>query len=292
MRALVLGASGQLGQALYDLLKSKGHEVVGTHGSRASADVRLDVTDYVRLEDLIIRLKPYVVVNCAAVTDVDNCEINRARCYAVNAEAVRHAARAARVVGSYLVHVSTDYVFDGEKGMYREDDLPNPVNYYGLTKLLGETYAMSYDYSLVLRTSGVYSGLKPNFPRLVIERLVSGQQVSAVEDSWYSPIHARQLALAIVELIEQRRTGVLHVAGERVSRYELALKIAQAAGLPREYVTPVKLSDIRWRARRPRDSSLDVGRARAYLSFNFYSVEEGVKTLVEEAKQKGLLKGI
>lgn len=289
MKAIILGASGQLGQALYAILKQRGFDVIGTYNSRASADLRLDVTDYVKLEDLIIKLRPDVVVNCAAMTDVDGCETDRARCHAVNAEAVRHVARASSVVKAYLVHVSTDYVFDGEKGMYREDDLPNPVNYYGLTKLLGEAYALSYDYSLVVRTSGVYSGLKSNFPRFVIERLTRGQQVNALEDSWYSPIHAGQLALAIAELVEQRRTGVLHVAGERVSRYELALRIARASGLPESLISPVRLSSMAWRARRPRDSSLDVGRAKLYISANFYSVDEGVRMLVDEAAGQGLL---
>lgn len=292
MRAIILGASGQLGQALYTVLRQRGFEVVGTYNSRALSDAKLDVTDYLRLEDLIIKLRPDVVVNCAAMTDVDGCEVDRARCYAVNAEAVRHIARASSVVKAYLVHVSTDYVFDGEKGMYREEDLPNPVNYYGLTKLLGEAHALSYDYSLVVRTSGVYSGYKSNFPRFVIERLASGQQVNAIEDSWYSPIHARQLALAIAELIEQRRTGVLHVAGERTSRYELALKIAEAAGLPKDLVRPARSSEFTWKARRPVDSSLDSGRASSYVSANFSSIEHGISLLVDEARSLGLIKFI
>ena len=291
MKVLVIGASGQLGSALYEVFRSKGYEVVGTYNTGSASDVRLDATDYVKLEDLIIKARPDVVFNCAAMTDVDSCEADRARCYAVNAEAVRHVARASSVAKAYLVHVSTDYVFDGEKGMYREEDPPGPVNYYGLAKLVGEAYALSYDYSLVARTSGVYSGYKSNFPRFVIERLAAGQQVSAVADSYYSPIHARQLALALAELAEQRRTGILHVAGERVSRYELALTIADAAGLPRELVRPVRLSEMSWRARRPRDSSLDVGRARSYLGFDFYSVREGVRMLVEEARALGILAG-
>lgn len=291
MKALIIGASGQLGRFLYEILKSRGYEVVGTYNSRATSDVKLDVTDYVKLEDLIIKLRPDIIINSAAMVDADGCEIDRARCYAVNAEAVKHMSKAASVIKAYFVQVSTDYVFDGEKGLYREEDPPDPVNYYGLAKLIGEAYALSYDYSLVVRTSGVYSGYKSNFPKFVIERLVAGQQVNAVADSYYSPIHAKQLAFAIVELAEQRRTGIIHVAGERMSRYELALMIVEAARLPRELVKPVKLAEMNWRARRPRDSSLDINKARSYLGFDFYNVKEGVRMLVEEAKAVGLLSG-
>ncbi|SAI84431.1 NAD(P)-dependent oxidoreductase [Saccharolobus solfataricus] len=90
------------------------------------------------------------------MTDVDKCEVEREKAYKINAEAVKHMVRASRVVEAYFIHVSTDYVFDGTKGNYKEDDLPNPINYYGLTKLLGETFALSYDDSLVIRTSGVF----------------------------------------------------------------------------------------------------------------------------------------
>jgi dTDP-4-dehydrorhamnose reductase len=291
MRVLVIGASGQLGRALYGMLKSQGNEVIGTYNTGAKSDIKLDITDYVHLEDLIIKSRPDVIINCAAMTDVDGCEVDRKRCYAINAEAVRHMARASRVVGSYLIHVSTDYVFDGEKGMYREEEEPNPVNYYGLAKLLGEAYALSYDYSIVIRTSGVYSGHKSNFPRFVIEMLSKGQQVNAIEDSWYSPIHSMQLAQAIAELIVQRRTGILNIAGSRVSRYDFALKIAEATGLPKELVRPVKLLEMKWKARRPRDSSLDVGKASSYLSSRFYDLTTGIRLLVEETRQLGLIKG-
>ncbi|NAZ31370.1 MAG: sugar nucleotide-binding protein, partial [Acidilobus sp.] len=161
MRYLIIGA-GQLGSELVRQLKANGAggpEVFYTYHTRdpLGFGMRLDVTAFDLLEDLIIRLSPDVVINAVAMTDVDACEVDRALALKINAEAVRHMVRVARVTGSYLVHVSTDYVFDGERGMYREEDEPNPINYYGLSKLLGEAYALSYDDSLVVRTSGVFS---------------------------------------------------------------------------------------------------------------------------------------
>lgn len=259
MVAVIIGSSGQLGRGLLKVVK----DAVGTYStSPVEGSLRLEVTDYLRLEDFIIKRRPEVVYNATALTDVDGCERDRNRAFAVNAEAVRHMARASRVVGSLLVHFSTDYVFDGEKGMYREEDTPNPINYYGMSKLVGEAHALSYDQGLVIRTSGVF-GYKPNFPLYVAKRVLEGKEVTAW-DSWYSPIHADTLAEVTVRLVSYGKTGLFHVAGERVSRYELARRIAGKLGgdmsLVRKVGTPSDLP-----AKRPKDSSLDSSRAFSVL---------------------------
>ncbi|MCY0860793.1 MAG: SDR family oxidoreductase [Sulfolobaceae archaeon] len=210
------------------------------------------------------------------VRDVDGCERDKERAFKVNAEAVRHIVRVSRVVEAYLVHVSTDYVFDGERGNYREYDVPNPINYYGLSKLVGEGYALSYDDSLVVRTSGVFK--HKGFPVFVYKALKEGKEVHAFK-GYYSPISAKLLANAIKELIEMRRTGIINVAGERVSRYELALKIAEMYGLDKSKVREV--DEVKgWVAKRPLDSSLDISKAKGLLSMDFYSLEENLKYMV------------
>lgn len=268
MRVLITGASGQLGVELSKLLSRK-HDVIKVYNSSEISDgYRLDLTDFPRLEDFLIRKRPDVVINSAALTDVDRCEVEKERAHKVNAETVRHMVRVGRVVDAYLIHVSTDYVFAGERGNYREEDTPNPVNYYGLSKLLGETYAMSYDDSLVVRTSGVFR--HKGFPVYVYKTLKEGKTLLAF-NGFYSPISARRLAQAIEELVDLRKTGVLHVAGERVSRYELAMKIKEEFHLPGEVR---EVNEIKgWIAKRPLDSSLDSSRARKLLSVDFQALD-------------------
>lgn len=272
MKVLIIGASGQLGIELSHLFPDavktfSSHEIPG--------GIRLDVTNSSTLEDLILKVRPNIVINSSSITDVDGCEREREKAYKVNAEAVKHVVRASRVVEAYLVHVSSDYVFDGEKGNYGENDLPNPINYYGLTKLMGETYALSYDDALVIRTSGVFR--HKGYPVFVYKTLKAGGEVLAYR-GYYSPISARKLARAIGELVEMRKTGVLNVADERISRYELALKIAEMFNLEKK-VREVNAIPS-WIARRPFDSSLDISRARKYLSTFTPSIDESLRDMV------------
>ncbi|MBB5255013.1 dTDP-4-dehydrorhamnose reductase [Sulfurisphaera ohwakuensis] len=267
MRILITGASGQLGIELSRLLSER-HEVIKVYNSsEVQGGYKLDLTDFPRLEDFIIKKKPDVIINTAAMTDVDKCEIEKEKAYKINAEAVRHIIRAGKVIDSYIIHISTDYVFDGEKGNYKEEDIPNPINYYGLSKLLGETFALQDD-SLIVRTSGVFRN--KGFPIYVYKTLKEGKTVFAFK-GYYSPISARKLASAILELLELRKTGIIHVAGERISRFELALKIKEKFNLPGDVK---EVDEVKgWIAKRPYDSSLDSSRARKILSSDFHTLD-------------------
>lgn len=277
MKLIIIGASGQLGREIASLIPGS---LLTYNSTPIPSGVKLDVSNELQVSDFILKNKPDVIINTSAITNVDKCEEDKGLAYKVNAVSARYITRSASVVGAYLVHISTDYVFDGEKGMYKEDDLPNPVNYYGLTKLLGEAYVLSYDLSLVIRTSGVF-GNKSNFPTFVMENLKRGNQVKVVR-SFYSPIHARMLAKAIVEILPQRRIGVLNIAGERISREELALMIAKKLG-KENLVSVVPESEMKWKARRPRDSSLDISKAKSIISFDFYDTEKNLMMGVQSA---------
>jgi len=273
MRILLIGASGQLGLELSEVLKGDVIKVCNT--KEVQGGYKLDLTNYSAVEDFIIKKKPDVIINTASLTDVDKCETEKGEAFKVNAEAVKHIVRASRVVEAYLIHISTDYVFDGKKGLYKEEDLPNPINYYGLTKLLGETYALSYDDSLVIRTSGVFR--HKGFPIYVYKTLKEGKEVSAFK-GYYSPISARKLAEAISELIEYRKTGILNVASERVSRVDLAMKIKEKFNLGGSVK---EVDEVKgWIAKRPFDSSLDISKAKKLLSTDFYSLDENLRYMV------------
>jgi len=273
MKILIFGASGQLGLELSNILKG---DLIKVYNSNEIKDgYKLDLTNFSMVEDFILKKKPDIIINAAAITDVDKCETEKDIAYKVNAEVVKHIVRVARVIEAYFIQISTDYVFDGQKGLYKEEDLPNPINYYGLTKLLGDTYALSYDDSLVIRTSGIFRN--KGFPIYVYKTLKENKEVNAFK-GYYSPISARKLAEAINEIIQYRKTGIINIAGERISRYELALKIKEKFnldGIAKE-VDNIKT----WIAKRPFDSSLDISKAKKLLSIDFYSLDENLNYMI------------
>ena len=273
-KTIIFGAGGQLGSELMGLIPDS----LGVYHATNENGLALEMSDYIRIEDLILKCRPEIIVNATALTNVDACETEKQKAISVNAEAVRHIARAASVTKSYLVHVSTDYVFDGRTGMYKENSEPNPINYYGLTKLLGDWAALSYDDSLVVRTSGVF-GFKNNYPKFVLNQLNSGKEINAVK-SFYSPIHARLLAEAIVELIQMRRTGVINVAGPRISRYDLAIELAKRMGVSTDGISELDQNEMTWVAKRPYDSSLDSSLSRKLLQGKYGDLDKNLKLLV------------
>lgn len=292
MKVLITGGSGLLGHKLVSELLSKNYEVIAVYNRREIPlshpmlrKVKLDVVDNVALEDLVLKVKPDVVVHAAAYTDVDGCEVNRRYAWRVNVEATRSIVRASRVTKSFLVYISTDYIFDGEKGLYREDDIPNPINYYGLTKLIGEEIVESSDILYaVIRPSAIY-GLGPgklNFAVFVADKLSRGETVKALVDQYVSPTLNTLLAQAIVEVIEMKYRGVLHIAGERMSRYEFALRVTEVLGLPKELITKARIGDLEWKAKRPRDSSLNTSKAKSVLKTRFYDVDLALRMFAEE----------
>ena len=298
-RVLVTGASGLLGTKLVKILANRGHEVIAVYHSRSLPrvqgvkSVQLDIRDRVRLEDLILKTQPEVVVHAAAYTDVDGCERNKSLAWSVNVSSTRSIVRVSRVVNAHIIYISTDYIFDGEKGLYREDDIANPVNYYGLTKLVAEELVKSSELLYtIIRPSAIYGvgGSKKSFAEFIVEKLVKGQPVKALVDQYVSPTYNGLLALAIAEIIDLRPLGILHVAGPRMSRYEFARQIAELFDLPSDLIQKAKIQDMRglWLARRPRDSSLDVSKARSLLKTAFYDLKDALMQFKNDMMQKAV----
>lgn len=273
MRVLLTGATGLLGYNLLNHLVRKGHEVVATY-HRAPLGARVSGVEWVDVDlergqeaaEVVRGAGPDVIIHAAAYTDVDGCEVEKERAFRVNYLATRAIACSANKLGSFVVYVSTDYVFDGERGRYKESDVPNPVNFYGLTKLLGEAAVLSAlpESSLVVRTSGLY-GYSPtgkrNFGISALEGLLKGEEVRAFYDQYLSPTYVHSLAEKVVEALEKRVAGVVHLAGERLSRYEFAVLLARVLSVDEALIKPVSVRDVKLVARRPRDSSLDTSRA-------------------------------
>jgi len=290
MRILVTGASGLLGRAVAKLALDRGHEVFAAYNQHPVAlgiPVRIDLTGYDVVRRLVHELRPGAVIHAAAYTDVDGCEVNRDLAWGVNAEATRHLAEASSEAGSHLVFVSTDYVFDGERGLYGEEDEPNPVNYYGFTKLKGEEFVRRYARSwCVARASVIYGWGPPhkqNFATWLLSNLALGRSVRVATDQLASPTLNTNLASMLLEIAERGVTGVLHTAGAtKVSRFEFALRLAEVFGLDANLIIPSRMDEIPWRARRPRDSSLSVAKASALLSNKPVALPQALEAMRRE----------
>lgn len=201
-------------------------------------------------------------MHAAAFTNVDKCEVEKDKAYEINAKATENIAKTANEIHAKMIYISTDYVFDGEKGMYSEEDETDPINYYGSTKLEGEKAVIENcnDY-IIARTSVIYGANKKNFATWVINELKDGRKINIITDQWVSPTLNIDLAEQILALIEKDEYGIFHTAGgERISRYDFVIKLAEIFGFNKELVNPTTSDKMKWIARRPRDSSLNVSK--------------------------------
>ncbi len=286
MKILVTGSTGLLGYQVVKLALEAGHEVLTTYRAKPPAGgkpIKLDLVELGSIKQTIIKLKPDAIIHTAAYTDVDGCETNRELALKVNADATKQIALAADEIGAHLTYVSTDYVFDGEKGLYREDDEPNPISYYGYTKLEGEKYVrVSSRGWCIARASVIYGwgGTKKNFATWLIDSLSKGVQVKVLTDQHVSPTLNTNLANMLLEISGRRLTGVLHTAGaSRIGRYEFAVQLARVFDYDLKLIQQAKTGDMNWKAKRPKDSSLDVSRSATLLNSKPLEIQEALRAM-------------
>jgi len=275
---LILGGSGFLGSYLMEEF-----EAVGTSSSGSFGTVRLDARDRDGLRSLLKRVRPDAVVNADGMTSVDGCEKDPKTAMEINGAAAGMAAEECARAGIPYFHVSTDYVFDGERGGYAETDPPNPVNEYGRSKLAGEREALSRG-GTVIRISTPFgpnpSRRKQSFAEFVASSLKAGKEVRAASDLYSTPTYTPYVAELIGLLLRGKagRGEVYHVGSpERVSRYEFAVEVARALGLDEGLVKPVSAAELGLLAKRPRDTSFDVSKVSKL--FKISSLEENIKEI-------------
>ncbi len=259
MRILITGARGMLGSDLSRIIGSKAkHQVVATDITESSESFQLDITHEEKVHDFIGRAAPEVVINTAGYTDVDGCEKNIELAFSVNAEGVKNLALACQKSGAFLVHLSTDYVFDGSKGTpYCEDDLPNPLGIYGRSKLQGEIYLRQIlSHYLLIRTQWLYGKKGKNFVETIINQAQDKKELRVVNDQWGSPTFTRDLSQAIRELIERGAGGTYHIVNEGYCNwFDFAQKILELSG-NQATLTSIRSNELNRPAPRPSFSVL------------------------------------
>ena len=287
MRLLVTGSNGLVGSRACAQAEAAGHEVVGLgRGSRRTAGhyayVEVDLTREDEVLRAVAEAKPDAVLHTASMTEVDACEKDPHAAYAANVAAAAHMARGAREAGAHLVHVSTDYVFDGDAGPYDEEALPNPRGVYATTKLMGEGAARVFvPGAAIARTAVVYgwpAAGRPNFGAWLVGELSQGKGVRLFEDQYVSPSFADSVAAQCVELAVRRLGGVWNTCGaDVVSRVEYGRRLCEVFGFDFSLITPTRLADMKLASPRPLRSGLAVDKAREQLKAQPLGLDESLR---------------
>lgn len=283
---LVTGASGLLGSNLLLDFKKAGRDVAGVYGVHpvTLAGVKtgpLDLLDKPSIETLLNALRPTWIVNTAAATNVDWCEDHPVEARRLNAEAPGLLAAAALRRGARFLQISTDAVFDGQRGMNDENQAPAPINAYGRTKWEGETAVRAAcPEALVVRTNlyGWNAQPKASLAEWMLSRLEGGQPFPAFQDIEYTPLLVNDLGDALLSLIDRHASGLFHVAGsETLSKWDFAHRLARVFELSAAPVQPARATDVGLKASRPRRLSLNVQKAEGLLGRPLPTVEEGLR---------------
>ncbi len=301
MRVLVTGSNGLLGTKLLErMLREPTAEPLGaSRGERANAYLgdlpfwQLDVTDPAAVGRVLDEARPDAVIHTAALTDVDGCERQRDLALAINRDGAAHVARACAARGVRLVHLSTEYVFDGTAGPYSEDDEPNPLGWYAQTKHAGEqaVVATGGDWAIA-RTTVIYGyapHVRANFVLWLLGRLGAGERASIVDDQVGSPTLADNLAEMTLSLAASERVGVFNTVGADVmSRYEFARLVAEIFGLDPDLLDPISTASLKQLAPRPLRAGLLMDRFRAaFPDVPVLSVAEGLAVLHDQLAARG-----
>lgn len=291
-RILVTGVSGFLGRYIATALMHQ-YTVLGTYCSHATgldtAEVtRLDLTDAQTVHATFTAFRPDVVVHAAALADVDVCEQHPSAAYEVNVRGTEAIAHATGAVGARLIYISTDQVYDGDKGYYDEADAPHPLMVYGRTKLEGEHRAgeICHD-TVILRLALLYGwgiSTRPNFVDSLVTRLRAGQEMLLFVDQYRSPLFVVQAAEVIGRLINApvaRATFNLG-GGERLNRYTFGLKCCEIFDLTKALLRPIEMGHIKGLAARPPDCSMNSAQISARLQIVPLAVEEGLRRMQQQ----------
>lgn len=287
-KLLVTGASGLLGANLVlDALSE--FEVVGVYhqnavGCDGAAMIQADLAEPGVARGILEDVRPDWVVHCAAATHVDRCEERPEWAYRLNRDMAAQVAEASQASGAYLVHISTDAVFDGASGGYAEGDEPNPINVYAASKLAGEqAVAGIYPEALIVRTNlfGWNATDKPSLAEWFLKGLEGRETLIGFADVEFNPILVNHLGKALLAAFQQRAAGIYHMAGSTcLSKYDFGVRVAEASGHSADSIRPGALEDIRLRARRSKRLCLDVGKAERELGLRFPRVEAGIREML------------
>ena len=306
-KVVITGSNGLLGQKLVKLFLTKaGYEIYALsrgpnrlHEKNGYTYIDVDLSDSAALETCLSEIGPHLIIHTAAMTNVDACELNQAECDKMNVELVGHIVSFCKQHGVRLIHLSTDFIFDGKKGdIYKEEDKPNPVNHYGLSKWKSETVIREagIDHA-ILRTILVYGLVdgndRSNIVLWVKNSLEEKKHINVVTDQLRMPTLSDDLAEACWLAVQHKANGVYHVSSSvLMSIYEIALAVAEAFDLDKKYIHPVSSDALMLPAKRPLRTGFDLNKSIEQINLPSYSFVERLQYFKDQlSKLKGAGQG-
>lgn len=297
MKILITGANGLLGQKLVALILNQGnHELIATArgANRLPFDQQkytytpLDITDQAQVNSVIAEHQPDVVIHTAAMTNVDQCESEREECWDLNVNAVQYIAEACEAHKAFLLHLSTDFIFDGEDGPYDEEAQANPISYYGESKLAAEHIITQSKLDWAIARTVLVYGIAHDMSRTNIvlwvkKSLEEGKEIKVVDDQLRSPTLAEDLAQGCLLIAEQKAKGIFNISGsDLLTPYEMAIKTAQFFNLSTASMQKADSSTFTQPAKRPPKTGLLIEKARTVLGYEPHSFDEGIAIIAQQ----------
>ena len=291
IKILITGSNGLLGQTLLNLLgeEKEKYQVFGfskgenRSGREDFSYFSIDITDEHQLREKTLEIHPDFIINTAAMTNVDACENDKKNCDKLNVEAVKYLTAICSEIDAHLIHISTDFIFDGKKGNYTEEDIPNPLSYYGETKLLSEELLQKSSINFtILRTILVYGLVndmsRSNIVLWVKESLENKREITIVDDQFRTPTYVEDLALACKISIDKKATGIFNISSNQLlSIYEIAQEIATTFQLDRNLIKPISTNTLNQTASRPIKTGFDLTKTNKILEFYPKSFKEDLQ---------------
>ena len=299
-KILITGSNGLLGQKLvnlfagkndYQLLATaKGANRLGSIGKQYDY-ASLDITNAQEVEKVITDFKPDFIIHTAAMTNVDQCETDKEGCILLNVSATKYLIQAAKKTNSFFIHLSTDFIFDGTKGPLTEEDLPNPISFYGQSKLDAEKLVQDSDLRwAILRTVLVYGIVKDmsrsNIVLWVKKSLEEKKTINVVDDQWRTPTLAEDLAMGCFLVVEKEAKGIFNISGkDLLTPYEMANITADFFKLDKSYIKRADSSTFTQPAKRPPRTGFIIDKAKTILGYTPHSFLEGIQVMIEQIEK-------
>lgn len=296
MRLLITGSNGLLGQKLVDKLSdlSNIELAASSRGENRNKDYRgiyysLDLEDPNSIRNTINEFKPTHILHGAAMTNVDQCELNHDKCWKVNVEAVRHMLESCAAYNSYFAYISTDFVFDGEKkNLYTETDQPKPVSYYGESKWEAEKLVEKYKGKWsILRTILVYGhnkySMRSNIVKWARTSLAEGNTINVVDDQFRTPTWVDDLADGCISALQKEAEGIFHLGGkDYMSIIDLVRQVSEFYNLDPQLIKPTDSKSLNQPAKRPPSTGFDLSKSKKVLGYQPHSFKEGLQLMTNQ----------
>ncbi|WP_395767035.1 SDR family oxidoreductase [Aquirufa sp.] len=293
---LITGSNGLLGQKLVDLLSqessvnliatARGENRLPNHAGYTYQS--LDITDPIAVEEIFCKYQPAIVIHTAAMTNVDTCESDLVGCELLNVKAVEYIVHACEKHKTFLCHLSTDFIFDGEAGPYNEEDLPNPISVYGESKLKAEKIIQASKIRWAIARTVLVFGIVPDMSRTNIilwvkKSLEEGKQINVVTDQYRTPTLAEDLAIGCWLITQKEAEGIFNISGEELlTPYEMAIKTAEFYHLSKDLIKPADSSNFSQPAKRPPRTGFILSKAKKILGYKPRTFNEGIALMASQ----------